>query len=347
MRRQLDLAYTTLIAELLERALDAQFDADFSETGWFKKRTVKNREYWYYLPSAKSKDAKEKYVGPADDPVITKRVSEFGSIKDDYALRRKLVSTLVREARLFSPEPRIGEILEALWKAGIFRLRACLVGTVAYQNYGTVLGHRIADTAMQTGDIDIAQFHSISVAVEDSIPPVLDVLKSVDKNFKPVPQLNEKQGPTRFTAGGGLRVEFLTPNEGSDDQTGIPVTLPSLGGAAGEPLRFLDYLIHEPVRTIMLYKGGIPILVPQPSRYAVHKLIVASRRPAGEGKDLKDLRQAHHLALALQELGRGQDLRDAYSEARERGQHWREAIDKSLERMSALKMTAVSECLQP
>jgi hypothetical protein len=346
MKRQLDLIYRTMSAELLERALDAQFDTDFDETGTFRKRTVKGREYWYYKPSEKNTEtAPDKYVGPADDPAIAQRVSDFARIKDDHQSRRKLVSTLVREARLFSPDPKIGNIVEALWKAGLFRLRACLIGTVAYQTYGTVLGYRIADTAVQTGDIDIAQFRAISVAVEDTIPPILDVLKSVDEKFRPVAGLNDREGITKFAGSGGLRVEFLTPNQGSDDQTGKPVNLPALGGAAGEPLRFLDFLIHEPVRTVMLHKGGIPILVPQPARYAVHKLIVASRRPEGEGKDMKDLKQAHYLAFALRELGRTQDLKEAHAEANERGLHWREAMEKSLDRMSVLGMTSFAECL--
>jgi hypothetical protein len=346
MKRQLDLVYTTMIAELLERSLEAQFDTDFDESGTFRKRTVKGREYWYYKPSERNTDTTpDKYVGSADDPAIAKRVSDFAQIKDDYQRRRKLVSTLIREARLFSPDQRIGDVMEALWKAGVFRLRACLIGTVAYQTYGTVLGYRIADTAMQTGDIDIAQFRDVSVAVDDTIPPILDVLRGVDHTFHPVPDLNDREGITKFAGSGGLRVEFLTPNRGSDDQTGRPVSLPALGGAAGEPLRFLDFLIHQPVRTVMLHIGGIPVLVPQPARFAVHKLIVASRRLAGEGKDLKDLRQAHYLALALRELRRSQEFIEAYAEAQERGPHWREALEKSLERMSALRMTTVADCL--
>lgn len=346
MKRQLDLVYTTMSAELLERTLDAQFDADFDEAGTFRKRTVKGRDYWYYKPSEKNiETAPDKYVGPADDPAIARRVSAFAQIKDDYQSRRKLVSTLLREARLFGPDASIGNIIEALWKAGVFRLRACLIGTVAYQTFGTVLGYRIADTAMQTGDIDIAQFQAISVAVEDTIPPILGVLKGVDEKFRPVASLNDREGITKFAGSGGLRVEFLTPNQGSDDQIGKPVNLPALGGAAGEPLRFLDFLIHEPVRTVMLHKGGIPILVPQPARYAVHKLIVASRRREGEGKDMKDLKQAHHLAFALRELGRVPVLKEAYTEANERGSHWREALEKSLHRMSRLGMTSFAECL--
>ena len=90
----------------------------------------------------------------------------------------------------------------------------------------------------------------------------------------------------------------------------------------------------------MLHKGGIPILVPDPARYAVHKLIVSARRRQDNGKDLKDLRQAANLAVALSETGRLEDLRDAYDEALSRGPQWREAITTSLDRLKALGMTA-------
>jgi hypothetical protein len=285
-------------------------------------------------------------VGPADDPEINRRVTNFARLKDDFQKRRKIVSTLTREARLFSPQPRVGAVVEAFWKAGLFRLRACLVGTIAYQTYGTVLGYRLAGAAMQTGDIDLALFHSISAAVDDSIPPVLDVLRSVDESFRATPHLNDDRGTTKFEANGGLRVEFLTPNRGSDDHTGIPARMPSLGGAAAEPLRFLDFLIHEPVRTVMLYKGGIPVLVPDPARFAIHKLIVAARRLPGSSKALKDLHQVEQLAEALQANGRADDIREFLQEAKGRGNSWRTAIDTSLARMKALSLEKTPALVQ-
>jgi hypothetical protein len=76
----------------------------------------------------------------------------------------------------------------------------------------------------------------------------------------------------------GYRVEFLTGNRGSDECTGKPSPMPALGGASAENLRFLDYLIYDPVRTVLLFREGVSVLVPAPERYAVHKLIVSSRR---------------------------------------------------------------------
>ncbi|MDH4985845.1 GSU2403 family nucleotidyltransferase fold protein [Aminobacter anthyllidis] len=346
MNRQLDIAYTTLAAELLERALDAQFDMDFDESGAFIKVTSKGRDYWYYKPSVRDgKPDKRIYVGPVDDPEISKRVTNFRGIKVDFQARRKIVSTLVREGRLFAPERRVGDVVEALWKAGVFRLRACLVGTIAFQTYGTVLGYRFAGAALQTSDIDLAQFHSVSVAVEDSIPPVLDVLREVDETFGPAPALNDALGATRFLAQGGLRVEFLTPNRGSEEYTGKPAKMPALGGAAAEPLRFLDFLIHEPVRTVLLHKGGIPVIVPDPARYAIHKLIVAARRSPGSQKDLKDLRQANQLAEALEATGRADDLLTMLHEARTRGPAWQTELDASLARMLALGLKSMPAIL--
>lgn len=60
----------------------------------------------------------------------------------------------------------------------------------------------------------------------------------------------------------------------------------ALGGALAEPLRFLDVLIHAPVRVVLPHGFGIPVLVfvPSPERYAVRKLIVGLRRWAsGDG----------------------------------------------------------------
>jgi hypothetical protein len=133
-----------------------------------------------------------------------------------------------------------------------------------------------------------------------------------------------------------LRVEFLTPNRGGEELSGKPAKMPALGGAGAVPLRFLDFLIHDPIRTVMLHKGGIPVLVPDPCRFAVHKLIVAARRPSGSQKDLKDLAQSDQLAAALQAVGRTDDLREMFAEARERGPAWREALDASLARMKGL-----------
>jgi len=328
---QVDLVYRTMYAELEQRSLDASFDAAFPMTGNFVRVPVKGRDYWYF--EDRHAEKKRRYVGPAADPEVARRVDEFGRIKGQFRGRRKLVTTLVREARLAAPERLSGDIVEALEKAGLFRLRAVLVGTVAYQIYSAYLGVRLPSAVMQTGDADFAQFHSISNEIEDEIPSVLDVLRSIDPTFRPIPHRADGRFTSQYVNATSYLVEFLTANRGSDDLADKPARMPALGDTAAQPLRFMDFLIHEPVRAVMLHADGIPVLIPAPERYAVHKLIVASQRLAGAtglSKRDKDLKQATYLMEALAASRMQRELGDAFIEAWERGAQWRNAIQSGL-----------------
>jgi hypothetical protein len=182
---------------------------------------------------------------------------------------------------------------------------------------------------MQTGDAEFAQFHSISAAVNDSIPPVLDLLRQVDPSFREIPHQMDSRYATAFETKTRFKVEFLTPNRGGADHEGHPAEMPALGGAAAQPLRFLDFLIYEPVRSVLLHRNGVGVIVPAPERYAVHKLIVATKRSSdanGVSKRSKDIRQADLLVDALATTRRQADLAMAFSEAWKRGPSWREAI---------------------
>lgn len=140
------------------------------------------------------------------------------------------------------PERFTGDVVEALSNAGIFRLRGVLVGTVAYQCYSGLLGVRLPSTAMQTGDADFAQFHSISAAIDDSLPPMLGLLKAIDSTFREIPHQTDSRFTTQYENSKKFKVEFITPNTGSDEHAGHATKMPALGGAAAQPLRFLDYL---------------------------------------------------------------------------------------------------------
>lgn len=258
------------------------------------------------------------------------------------------MTTLVRDARLPRPDGVSGNVVGALAEAGFFRLRGVLVGTIAFQCYSALLGVRLPAPTLQTGDLDLAQFHSISVAVGDSIPPILDLLRGVDPTYREVPHHADGRQSTKFAARDGFKVEFLTPNTGSVDYDGRPTPMPALGRAAAEPLRFLDFLIYEPVRAILLHGAGIPVLVPQPARYAVHKLIVAARRSShdsGAVKSRKDLQQAATLIEALLQTRASDELAEAYVQAFDRGPHWRDAIDASLVRLEPSLLASLHEGL--
>lgn len=53
-------------------------------------------------------------------------------IKDDLRERRRLVGVLKRSGGLEGPDAFAGDITKALAEAGLFRLRAVLIGSVAF-----------------------------------------------------------------------------------------------------------------------------------------------------------------------------------------------------------------------
>jgi hypothetical protein len=111
--------------------------------------------------------------------------------------------------------------------------------------------------------------------------------------------------------GRDLRVDFLTPMIGPESTK--PVFLPALGVSA-HPLRFLHYLIQDPAQAVIVGGPGILVNVPDPARFAFHKLWISGKRPVSEqAKALKDLRQAGDLLEVLLEDRPG-DLPPAWEE---------------------------------
>nr|WP_286134634.1 GSU2403 family nucleotidyltransferase fold protein [Methylobacterium sp. Leaf123] len=189
----------------------------------------------------------------------------------------------------------------------------------------------------------------MSAAVGDSIPPVLELLHEVDPTFRDVPHIADGRASTQFASNTGYKVEFLTRNYGKAEYGDTPARMPALGGAAAQPLRFLDFLIHEPVKSVLLHKSGVPVTVPAPERFAVHKVIVAARRlrdAAGYAKSSKDLHQAAALAGALAVSRRHADLALAWTEAWERGPTWREALETGVSYMQPEHRDVLQETLE-
>jgi hypothetical protein len=173
------LPFRTMVAELADRCLDDAFVESFDLRGRFVTQTARGRRYVYYDPSAAAvaTGAKRAYVGPADDPALAARVEAFGRLKSDWKARRRLVSTLVREARLPAPDRMVGDVVAAIAAAGFFRLRGLLVGTIAYGCMPAVLGVRLPAASLATS-VDLGQDWAVSAMVGDSMPPVMDVLRA-------------------------------------------------------------------------------------------------------------------------------------------------------------------------
>jgi hypothetical protein len=338
----IDLATQTMFAELLQRALDAEFDAEFAEKGSFVRKRLKGRLYWYYQWRAGDK-VMSKYAGPASDPAVTDRAARFSRIKSSYRRRHTLVRALVA-AGLPSTDPLSGSIIEAMWKAGFFRLRGVLVGTLAYQGYAGLLGVRLGQRPLMTQDADFAQFWGVSENIGESMGDPLAVLQKVDPTFRAIPHISDPFVSTRYRNRQDYAVDFLTPNRGSADHQGRPARMKALGGAGAQPLRHLEYLLHETERSVLLFGGGVPVTIPRAERYAIHKLIVAASR-VDQTKAPKDILQAHTLIQALAAM-RPAELKRAWTLAWESGNRWRQKLQAGRQRLPA-ESQAVLRDLSP
>jgi len=125
----------------------------------------------------------------------------------------------------------------------------------------------------------------------------------------------------------------LTPQRRRTDRNPMPLSRLAAGAI---PLQHLDWLMFEPVPAIVLHGAGIAVVLPQPERFAVHKLILAQKRGAHEAaKSRKDLAQAAALIAALREASPFA-LEDAMAEARARGREgWAKPIERSLSQIGA------------
>lgn len=329
--KDIDLATQTMFAELQQRALDAEFDATFDLKGSFRRKKSKDRFYWHHQLRVGDKVV-SKYVGPVTDKAITDRVNRFTELKSNYKRRQEMVRALIG-AGLPTPDTISGHVVDAMWKAGFFRLRGVLVGTLAYQAYAGPLGIRMGGRPLMTQDADFAQFWGVSENIDDSMRPPLEVLQEVDPTFKGVPNLDDPFVSVAYRNRQGYRVDFLTPNRGSNKHHGKPVRMKALAGAGAQPLRHLDFLIRETERSVLIFNGGVPVTIPRAERFAVHKIIVAVERP-DQTKSLKDLDQAEMLINVLAER-RPLELAEAWQAAWDGGPKWRDKLERGLERLPA------------
>jgi hypothetical protein len=323
MSTDLPLMLQTAYAEMLDRVRMDAFGSAFPAGGVFTSKQQRGRRYWYFQNDS-ANGRKQLYVGP-ETPELLAQIEAHKAAKTYARDRRSLVAMLVRVGRLPRPIAPIGTVVQALAEAGVFRLRAVLVGTVAYQTYSGMLGVRLPEAMVQTDDIDVAQFADVSAAIGDTTRPMADVLRDADASFRPIPHIHPVKA-TRYVAASGLKVDFLTPNRGRETEE--PQMLRALGTDA-EPLRFLDFLIRNPEPAILLSDCGVLVTVPAPERFAVHKLIVARRRREGDAKRDKDRLQAEAL-LKILIRARPEELRSAWREAFGRGKSWQRYLGEGL-----------------
>lgn len=315
--REWDFTMAGIYSELLERV---RADADIPSAGSVVTKTIKGNKYDYQRLSFMGKPL-QFYIGvsvPAED------------VRERLGSRAQLCSMLAK-AGANHPDRATASVIELLDAMGVFRRqKAVLVGSHAFSAIGNMLGVSWQAGLTHTMDVDIGR--DIHVAGE-SIRVHDTLLKA---GFMEIPSLNRKHPASSFALKRQrIKIDFLTP------MTGKPATHPARltgMGVYAERLRFLDYLIEAPEQAVVLTKYGVLVHVPQPARFAFHKLIVSTRRPAAdELKRKKDIMQAAALIQVLSG-SRPHDLADAWSALA-----WKEHAGKGMAMLDAKTKALLDE----
>lgn len=303
------------------------------------------KAYWYDSYRI-GNDVRKAYIGE-DTPELRQRFqrgADIAAARENSQRHRSRLIRILRAEGFSGVDVATGSLLNAMQKAGVFRLGGTIVGTQAFRLYEGELGVRYAfDQAAQTNDIDIASFERLSLVLADVVSePVTKVL--ADFEFDAVPSLERDKVWRWKQSRNELLLEFLTPSFEAAEGLRPLAAL----GVHAQSLHYLNFLIAEPIMVAVTYRSGVLVQVPRPDRFAVHKLIVADRRKEGPDslRSAKDRAQAAFLIDILAE-DRPDDLVESFEDALSRGERWRVRLLSTLKRMPETAKRLIDAGIQP
>ncbi len=318
----------TLSPLILTMLADLQQQVDTAPQAGSVYSRSRNGTTYLYAKLPVGGERVDRFLGKRGDPLAEANATSLRQ-GASLAKKRRTVVAMLRRAGLAGPDRMLGAALDAIAFAGLFRSGAVLVGTAAYMMLEPFVGRRLSAPTLMTADLDLATAQ-VALAADES-EKMEEVLKRVDDSYEGIPQLDPGEPSSRFRNSAGHVVDLLTPVRSRTDRN--PVRLRALGAGAA-PLQYLAWLIDEPLSTVALWGAGIPVMIPQPAKFAVHKLILAQRRDSGNRlKRRKDLDQARDLIEALLDHDR-HALGDRLDEASKQGRDgWATPIARSLDEL--------------
>jgi hypothetical protein len=330
---EIDLQTRTLYAELLEQMQILEASRTISRLkGSFSIKVVNNDEYVYFQHYQTGGQLVQLYVGKRceqTEAIMLEHAEARGEAQDLKDSLRRL-SAQVKAGLGMVTDKSMSRVILGLADAGVFRNGGVLIGTHAFQAIGVMLGKRWPSDSMATSDVDIAAEKKLSIALPPLPSDIPAALESLKMGFLPVPRLSHKEPSTTYSIRKSrLRLDILTPKTGASD---APVFIRRFNCSAA-PLPYLSYLVEEPVQGMIVDTEPVLVNIPQPVRYAMHKLIVSQVRDvSASAKSLKDIYQAHQL-LSLIKDERPGDIQPAWDNLIARGPRWKKHADAGLAEM--------------
>jgi hypothetical protein len=262
--------------------------------GTLKRRSRRGTEYWAreHIRADGRKD--DEHFGTVAATTET-RVHE---LRGEIELARELAggSSTLRVLGYQRVERKTAAVLAIFFNRGLFQAGLTLVGSHAYGVLLNELG--VSAPGYRTQDIDVARAQPLSLA-STANTGLLDLLNESGLAFHPVPGLpsHRPSGSFKLPGAEALAVDLLAPGA----RAGGVVEVRELGAHA-QTVPLLEFLVEEPVDAIVLSPNQvIPLRVPAPERFVLHKLYSSQARRSARDKIRKDLEQAAILAAAVEE----------------------------------------------
>lgn len=276
----------TSLSTLLQKLEDCRFFG--LENVGFVKKSQGKKVYWYCQYTDISGARKQRFVGPDDQK--TKALIETSKLAAGSLADRKRLVAMIAAGGGAVEKGRAARIIEKLAGSGVFDAGGMLIGSYAFSCYGNMLGVVFDEAMRRTEDMDVAYERSIEIGFVRDVR--LDINIAAPEMIEPK-QINPWVPPYEMVAPDGFKIEFLTSRTAPHDKAPIKI---ERFGINAQPLEFLDYLIEDSVKAAVLYGAGILVNVPDPARFAIHKLAVSQWRPATKPeKKRKDIQQAEAL----------------------------------------------------
>lgn len=320
---ELPLTAQTAYAQLQDVVMAQHVSRNVAQLhGNFARKSVKGHEYWYFVFREGSRH-RQIYVGP-DEPRVRALVERKRRDADPGRIAILARAYVVQGATILLGKHL--RVIARLADFGFFRAGGVLVGTHAFASFANLLGVRWT-AGDRTMDVDVAMpGTNVSIALPDAPRADLhDALSTFEAGFIPTQTFAGGAGPTWSMRGEpDLQIDFLTTLTRNGD---APRHIEALSVTA-QPLKFLDYLLEAPTQGVLLDAAGRCVVanLPDPARYAVHKLIVQGERPTRQRtKSRKDLEQAAAL-LQWHAAHAADRLSDAWDAALARGPGWRSRL---------------------
>ena len=266
--------------------------------GTLKQRTQSGKKYWVREHLRIDGRKVDEYLGPES----SMKKDALERLREDLSLAKALAGASARLRLLGFQriDRKPAAVLEVFFNRGLHQAGLAIVGSHAFGALLNELG--IQAPAYRTQDLDIARAQPLAVALPEGFDFRM-LLRESGLPFVAVPGMPSDKPSTSFKLPGAetLAVDLLVP--GTEAGGISPV---SELGAHAQTIPLLEFLIEDPIECIVLSPNQvIPVNLPAPERFVLHKLFSSQSRKADRGKIAKDLEQAGILAAALEELTPG------------------------------------------